>query len=127
MCCVPPKTSFHHQLPEHIQTGSFLPHIHLFDPTSLLMSTRFLKLIISRKYLSASFLCMSCSSSSALILHPIYIIFIVHYLHPNYINNLRKRSYNTNYSLYYKYSHINLQQITSHYELMFFSEWRHAH
>lgn len=115
------------KLPVHIQIGFILPHIHLFDPSSLLMSTRLLKWILSRKCLSASLLCMSCSCSSALIFHPIYIIFIVHYLHLDYINNLRKRSYNKYYSLYYKCSQVNLQKITSQYELMFFSEWRHAH
>lgn len=60
------------KLPEHIQIGSFLPHIHLFDANSLLMSTRLLKWILSRKCLFVSLLCMSCSCSSALIFHPIY-------------------------------------------------------
>lgn len=39
------------KLPEHIQIGSFLPHIHLFDANSLLMSTRLLKWILYRKCL----------------------------------------------------------------------------
>lgn len=123
MCCVPLKTSvYHQQLPEHVHIGSFLPHVLLFRPNFLLMSTRLLKWILSRKCVSASLLCMSCSCSSVLIFLPIYIIFIVHCLHLNYINNLRKRSYNTYYSLYSKYSQVNLQQTTSQYEPMFFSQ-----
>lgn len=98
------------KLPEHIQIGSFLPHIHLFDANSLLMSTRFLKWILSRKCL---FLFYAWAAPA---LQPwsfilFIIIFIVHYL--NYINNMRKRSYNTYYSFYYKYSQIHLQQIIS--------------